>query len=182
MADQTESNPQAEQVEALPLESLDQEIEDLTPEKVDAVTTSVSFRKATAKLLAGSISFVEWEWFTTRALNRHLDLPFVQEAVEQDAFATAFDLVGAALEGLLAGGSGTLDEVTKDDEFHAAVLDLLQGNVTVPEFIDRAGQVLDRTVDLPYVPAVGEDLLFDQGLELIASSLHGLLTEGSKNA
>ncbi|MFB6279114.1 MAG: hypothetical protein ABEK75_06380 [Salinibacter sp.] len=182
MTDQSTNGQEAEKVEALPLESLDQKISDLTPEQMDAVTKSVSFREATAKLMAGSISFVQWEWFASRTLKRRLDLPFVQEAMEKNLFGTAFEVFGAALEGLLAGGSGSLDGVTKDDEFRAAVLDLLQGDATVPEFLDVAGEVIDTVVDIPYVPQFGEDLVFDRGMELLASALHGLLTEGTESA
>lgn len=182
MTDQSTNGQEAEKVEALPLESLDQKISDLTPEQMDAVTKGVSFREATAKLMAGSISFVQWEWFASRTLKRRLDLPFVQEAMEKNLFGTAFEVFGAALEGLLAGGSGSLDGVTKDDKFRAAVLDLLQGNATVPEFLDVAGKVIDTVVDIPYVPQFGEDLVFDRGMELLASALHGLLTEGTESA
>ena len=47
------SDLQAEQVKTRPLEGFDQEIEDPPLEKVDAVTTSVSCRKTTAKCLVG---------------------------------------------------------------------------------------------------------------------------------
>ncbi len=47
------SDPQAEQVETRPLEGVDQEIEDSPPGQVDAVTTSVGCRKATANRLGG---------------------------------------------------------------------------------------------------------------------------------
>lgn len=186
MSDQTKENRELEKVETLPPEPIDQEalgrkIQSLTPEDLNSVTTSVSFREATAKLLAGSITYAEWEWFASRALARRLDLPLVEKAVEQEAFASAFEVFGAALEGVIAGGSGNLDEVTKDDRFRAAVLDLLQGEITVPEFIGSAEKTLEERVDIPYVPQFGEEIVFDRGLELLASSLHGLLTEGTRN-
>lgn len=165
----------AQMTEAASLQELaTSKIDELVPEELDDVTTDQTFRQATAALVAGELSVPEWEWFARRQINRLVDIPYVAEATEQGLFDQALEAVGAALEGLLL----TIDET----DFQTATIELLQGTATVPEWIDVAGAALDALVDIPYVPAFGEDMIFDRGLELIASSLHGLLVGGSANA
>lgn len=148
-------------------------ISELTPDKLDGVTKDKGFRQATAMLLFGKITVPEWEWFAIRALNKRLDIPYIGEAAEKDLLAEAFEAVGLAMEGLL---------LTSSSEFRTATVDLLRGEATVDDWIDVAGEALDAIIDIPYVPAIGEDLLFDRGLELIAKSLHGLLVGSSEDA
>ena len=149
------------------------EISGKIPETLDGVTRDKSFRKATGMLLAGAITVPEWEWFARRAINRNVDLPFLTEATERELFTTAFEGVGAALEGLI---------LYEENEFRTATADLLRGKATVEEWLDVAGEALDALVDIPYVPAAGEDFVFDRGLELIAQALHGLLVGSSEGA
>jgi hypothetical protein len=149
-------------------------IGELVPEDLDGVTKDQTFREATAALLAGEISVPEWEWFAQRQINRVVDLPYISEATEEGLFQQAFEAIGAALKGLLL--------TTAETEFRAATLDLLQGKATTQEWLDAAAAVLDALVDVPYLPRVGEEMIFDRGLELIAKALHGLLTGGSANA
>lgn len=176
----------AKKVNTLPQEelgsTLEETIKDLTPEEVDGITQDTSFREATAKLLSGQLTVPEWEWFVTRSISRSVDLPFIEEAMEREFFSTTIDFLGSALQGFLTGGSGNLDEVTNDDDFRQSMAALLHGTVTVPEFIDVVSDVIDGLVNIPWVPAAGEDLLFDKGLEFLANSLHGLLVNGSENA
>lgn len=159
-----------------------EQIDSLVPEEIDGLTSSTSFRQATAKLLSGAITVPEWEWHFKQQLNRSIDVPYVGDAAEKGIFDTAISTVGTAIQGLFTGGSGMFDEVTNDDEFRSATLSLLNGTATVPEWVDVAGVTLDALIDVPYVPAWGEDILFDRGLDLIASALHGLFVGGSENA
>jgi len=70
--------------------------------------------------------------------------------------------------------------VTNDSSFRSATLGLLQGIITVPEWLDVVGTVLSERVDIPYVPSVAEDIAFEKGLDLLGSALHGLLEDGSE--
>lgn len=148
-------------------------IAELTPDQLDGVTRDKGFRQATAMLLAGKITVPEWEWFAIRAINKRLDIPYVGEAAEKDLFAEMFEAVGLALEGLL---------LTSSSDFRTATVDLLRGEASVDDWIDVVGESLDALIDIPYVPAIGEEMLFDRGLELIAKSLHGLLVGSSEEA
>jgi hypothetical protein len=163
-------------------EQIASETEGLSPEDLDGITESMAFRKATAKLVAGEITVPEWTWFVKRELNRVAHIPFVPEATEKGMFDQALEVLGAALEGLLTGGSGQLDEVTGDPSFRSATLDLLQGKTAVPEWLDVVGSALNDLVDIPRVPDMAEDLLFQKALDLLGSALHGLLDGGSENA
>jgi len=147
-------------------------IKDLASAKKDK-----AFRAATAQLLAGEMRVPEWEWYAVRAINRKVNIPMLSEAVERGIFSKVFDVLGTALEGFLIGGSGSFDEVTNDGRFRQAVTALLTGEMGVPEFVDVAGEVLDERIDLPYVPNMGEDLLFDRGLQFLATLLQGYLVE-----
>jgi hypothetical protein len=149
------------------------EIGGKVPDKLDGVTRDKTFRKATAMLLAGEITVPEWEWFARRAINRSVDLPYLTEATERELFTTAFEGVGAALEGLI---------LHQESDFRTATADLLRGNMTVEEWTGVAAEALDRLVDIPYVPAVGEEMVFDRGLSLIAQALHGMLVGSSESA
>ena len=163
-------------------ERIASETEGLSPEDLDGISESMAFRKATAKLVAGEITVPEWEWFVKRELNQIVDIPFVPEATEKGMFDQALEVLGAALEGLLTGGSGQLDEVTNDRSFRSATLDLLQGKITVPEWLDVVGDTLNGLIDIPRVPDMAEDILFEKAMDLLGSALHGLLNGGSENA
>jgi hypothetical protein len=163
-------------------ERIANETEGLSPEDLDGISESMAFRKATAKLLAGELTVPEWEWFVKRELNQLVDIPFVPEAVEKGIFDQALEVLGTALEGLLTGGSGQLDEVTGDPSFRSATLDLLAGKTTVPEWMSVVGRLLSERVDVPYVPEMAEDIAFEKGIELLGSALHGLLEDGSEDA
>lgn len=154
-------------------EEIGQQIKDLVPEQLDGVTKDKSFRKATALLVAGDLTVPEWEWFAVRAINKNVDIPLVSEATERDLFSTALEAIGLALEGLLLQG---------ESEFRQAAVDLLRGESNVEDFLIVAGDVLVVVVEIPYVPAMGEELIFDRGLELIAKALHGLLVGSSEAA
>jgi len=154
-------------------EEIGQQIKELVPEQLDGVTKDKSFRKATALLVAGDLTVPEWQWFAVRAINKNVDIPLVSEATERDLFSTALEAIGLALEGLLLQG---------ESEFRQAVVDLLRGESNVEDFLIVAGDVLDAVVEIPYVPAMGEELIFDRGLELIAKALHGLLVGSSEAA
>ena len=163
-------------------ERIASETEGLSPEDLDGVSESMAFRKATAKLVAGELTVPEWTWFVKRELNSAVDIPFIPEAAEQGLFDQALEVLGKALEGLLTGGSGQLDEVTSDPSFRSATLDLLQGKITVPEWLDVVGGVLNDNVDIPRVPDIAEDMLFQKAMDVLGSALHGLLDGGSENA
>lgn len=152
-----------------------QTIKDFTPEDLDPATKDKSFRQATAMLLAGKVTVPEWRWFALEVMNEKVDIPLLNEASERDLFKTAFTTVGQLLESMLA-----TDFV--DGDLRKKTLALLQGQATVPEWIDVVSEVLDTVIDIPYVPAFGEELVFDRGLDMIAKSLHGLFVGGSKEA
>lgn len=155
------------------MENVTLEIGGDDPEALDDVTKDKSFRKATAQLLVGEITVPEWEWFARRAINRRVDLPFLTEANERQLFSGAFEVLGTALEGLL---------LQQESDFRTATADLLRGDMATDEWLDVAGGVLDGLVDVPYVPAMGEDLVFDRGLDVVAQALHGLLVGSSESA
>jgi len=155
------------------IEHVTTEISGSGPEKLDGVTKDKSFRKATAELLVGAIMVPEWEWFARRAINRNVDLPFLTEANERELFTGAFEVLGTALEGLL---------LQQESDFRTATADLLRGDMATDEWLDVAGDVLDGLVDVPYVPPMGEDLVLDRGLDVIAQALHGLLVGSSESA
>jgi hypothetical protein len=166
---------QAEKVDPASVtdEEIGQQIGDLVPEELDGVTKDKSFRRATALLVAGDLTVPEWQWFAVRAINKNVEIPLVPEATERDLFATALEAIGTALEGLLLQG---------ESRFRAATVDLLRGEADVEDFLIVAGDVLDAIVEIPYLPAMGEELIFDRGLELIAKALHGLLVGSSEAA
>jgi len=166
--------PEAKNMGAAELiENVTTEIGGNVPETLDGVTRDKMFRKATAQLLVGEITVPEWEWFARRAINRSVDLPFLTEANERELFSSAFEVLGTALEGLL---------LQEESDFRTATADLLRGDMATDEWLDVAGGVLDGLVDVPYVPAMGEDLILDRGLDVIAQALHGLLVGSSESA
>lgn len=172
----------AEKVDPAPLESTtgdtaSLEAADLSSLDLSDIKRDRAFRTATTLLLAGKLTVPEWEWYAVRAANRKVDLPWFTEAMERAGFQQAFEVLGKALEGFLVGGSGSLDEVTKHPDFRKATIDLLNGQATVPDYVDVAGKVLNAVVDIPYVPEMGENLIFDRGLEFIANTLHDWLSE-----
>lgn len=165
------------QVEPAPLEDnetspLDELIEELRVQDLEGVKKSDKFRNATAKLLAGQYTVDEWQWHAVRTINRRVDIPYLSENREGQIFNGAFEAVGFVLENLI--GSGATSDLEK------ATLDLLQGRATVDEWIDVAGESIDAVVNIPYVPSVGEDLIFDRGLSFLAKTLHGFLQTSSE--
>jgi hypothetical protein len=153
-------------------------------------TSKTKFRAATLDLLQGNATTEEWLDAAADVLDALVDISYLpavqrlgnqlQPAVKDHLLAHGrqvrdvherVEAVGAALEGLLL--------TTADTEFRAATLDLLQGKATTQEWLDAAADVLDALVDISYLPRVGEEMIFDRGLELIAKALHGLLTGGS---
>jgi hypothetical protein len=166
------ANPQEISTDEL-MENVTTEIGGGDPRALDGVTKDKSFRKATAELLVGAITVPEWEWFARRAINRKVDLPFLIEANERQLFKGAFEVLGTAMEGLL---------LQQENDFRTATADLLRGDMATDEWLDVASGVLDGLVDVPYVPAMGEDLVLDRGLDVIAQALHGLLVGSSESA
>ena len=75
-----------------------------------------------------------------------------------------------------------LDAVTKDDSFRAATLALLDGEVTVDEWMDDVADAINRLVDIPWIPEAFEQQVFEWGLQLAGKALHGLLRGGSENS
>lgn len=154
-------------------ESLANQIQGWSPEELDAVTRQEAFRLATAELLAGNLKPTDWREHVVDAANAAVDVPLLTEAQEQDVFNAAFDALGAVLDGLL--------HRTDFGPLEAAITDLMNGALTVPEFLGVAGDHLNEAVDIPYVPEFAEDLLFSRGVEWIAKILHGYFKGGSQN-
>jgi len=152
--------------------SMSEIIENFKPEDLDAATKSKGFRQATTMLLAGRLTVPEWRWFVVEAVNDAVDIPVLTESQERPIFRAAFTAVGQVLEGLLLSAP-------VDGEFRDKTIALLQGKATVDEWLDVAGEVIDAAVDIPYVPSVGEEMIFDRALDLIAKALHGAFAEGS---
>lgn len=148
-------------------------LQNFSPKELDPVTKQRGLKTATLRLLQGTIDVPEWRWHVVTALNEEVDLPYLLESTEKKMFNGAFHVAGEILQGAVLGKYA-------DKELRDATIDLLSGEQTVPEWIDVVGEVLANVVNVPYVPQVGEDMLFDKGLEIIGKTLHGLLKGGSK--
>lgn len=74
------------------------------------------------------------------------------------------------------------DAATTDDTFRSATLRLLDGQITVQEWLDAAAEVVNERVDIPWVPEPIEGQIFEYGLKLAGRLLHGFLRGGSENA
>jgi hypothetical protein len=75
-----------------------------------------------------------------------------------------------------------LDPVTKDATFRSATLLLLDGEITVDEWLDEVAEVINEKVDLPWIPEVIEEKIFNYALGFAAKMLHGFLRDGTVNA
>jgi hypothetical protein len=147
-------------------------IENFSPEQLDPATKRRGFKKATAELLVGNVSVPTWTWHAKHAINTAVDVPILSESDEAALLDTAFEVVGQLLESGLTRGFVS-------EDFRDKTLALLQGEATVPEWVDFVGEVIETAIDVPYVPEFGEQMIFDRGLDLAAKTLHGLLVDGS---
>mgnify|MGYP006896950870 CR=1 FL=1 len=147
--------------------SIAEALDGFTPKDLEGVQKATSFRRSTLLLLTGEATVDEWQWHTVRTINRRVDLPYLTEDQEGRILHGAFEAVGYVLENLLRSGS--------DSDLAEATIDLLSGEATTDEWIEVAKEALDATVNIPYVPAFGEDIIFDRGVDILATALEGLL-------
>lgn len=75
-----------------------------------------------------------------------------------------------------------LDPVTRDESFRRATLLLLEGEITVDEWLDSVADALNRAVDIPWIPEAIEQRIFEYGLRLAGQALHGFLRKGTENS
>ena len=75
-----------------------------------------------------------------------------------------------------------LDPITTDETFRSATLDLLEGDISVPEWQDAIAEILNEKIDIPYVPEAFEDSIVRMGMKVVGNMLHGLLKGGSEAA
>lgn len=75
-----------------------------------------------------------------------------------------------------------LDPVTKDDQFRNATLLLLDGKITVEDWLDAAADAINRQLDIPWLPEAIEQSIFRYSLKMAGKILHGFLRGGSENA
>lgn len=147
--------------------SLEKQVKSLSVEDLEGVKKQKSFRNATAMLLAGEYTVDEWQWHAVRIINRRVDIPYLTEDQEGRIFNGAFEAIGLVLENILKSGAVT--------DLEQATLKLLEGEMKVDEWIDVVAEAADLAIDIPYVPGVGEDMIFDRGLAFLAKTLHGFL-------
>lgn len=87
-----------------------------------------------------------------------------------------------ALQNIDNTSAAEMDAVTTDDNFRAATLRLLDGEITVDEWLDEAAEIINDKVDLPWIPEVVEGQVFRYAMKLAGQILHGFLRGGTANA
>lgn len=75
-----------------------------------------------------------------------------------------------------------LDPITTNDNFRNVTQQLLEGRITVPDWMEEMAEVVNEKVDIPGVPEALEDSIFRMGLKILGSILHGLLSGGTENS
>lgn len=75
-----------------------------------------------------------------------------------------------------------LDPITTNQDFRTITQQLLEGRVTVPDWLEEVAEVVNKKVDIPGIPEAMEDSIFRMGLKILGSILHGLLSGGTQNS
>lgn len=152
-------------------EQLKSTIDSFEPADLDVITRHERFRLSTAQLMVGNVNSREWADELVIVVNDVVDLPILNEAMEARVFETVFVIFGEVLKNLIPKSKQTrLDD---------AVLDLMNGRMSVPDFLDVLREELNAQVDLPWVPEWAEDRFFNAGIDWMAKALHGFLTDHS---